>query len=291
MEAVMIKGVHYGVIPGTSKGDGEDDKPTLYQPGADKLCLMFRLRVDYEFVEKIEQDDWIAVTVRARLYHINTGLEWGSGVGSANSREKKYLATTTAKTCPRCKKPTIIRSKFEDAGWYCFPAKGGCKAKFAVDDKEIADQKGDAIKEGVWDLHNTLLKMAQKRAKVAAVLTATAASDVFTQDLEDLADKFDYYAVPPGQAQGPKPEAKEKEKPRASSAQLKNLSRLLSHVVEDQSKVFEWCDEQLGRRVNNDTHGNPDFTQEEAEKLIHLATNLMEAARKNGGRPVSGGAR
>ena len=37
-----------------------------------------------------------------------------------------------------------------------------------------------------WEYDNTLLKMAQKRALVAAVLNSTAASDIFTQDVEDL---------------------------------------------------------------------------------------------------------
>lgn len=36
------------------------------------------------------------------------------------------------------------------------------------------------------NLQNTILKMAKKRALVDATLTATAASDVFTQDLEDM---------------------------------------------------------------------------------------------------------
>jgi len=36
------------------------------------------------------------------------------------------------------------------------------------------------------DVYNVVLKQAKKRALVDAVLTATAASDLFTQDLEDL---------------------------------------------------------------------------------------------------------
>jgi hypothetical protein len=36
------------------------------------------------------------------------------------------------------------------------------------------------------DLANTILKMANKRAKMAMVLNVTAASDCFSQDLEDL---------------------------------------------------------------------------------------------------------
>lgn len=36
--------------------------------------------------------------------------------------------------------------------------------------------------------HNTVLKIAKKRADVDAVLSSTAASDIFTQDLDDMAD-------------------------------------------------------------------------------------------------------
>jgi hypothetical protein len=40
------------------------------------------------------------------------------------------------------------------------------------------------------DLANTILKMAKKRALIDAVLTATAASDIFTQDIEDLPPEY-----------------------------------------------------------------------------------------------------
>lgn len=41
-----------------------------------------------------------------------------------------------------------------------------------------------------WDVQNTLYKMACKRALVAAVLNVTAASDIFTQDLEEMGDQI-----------------------------------------------------------------------------------------------------
>ncbi|WP_418719751.1 hypothetical protein [Bilophila wadsworthia] len=40
------------------------------------------------------------------------------------------------------------------------------------------------------DYYNTCLKMAKKRALVDAVLTCTAASDIFTQDIEDEPQSF-----------------------------------------------------------------------------------------------------
>ena len=47
MRSVMRPDVHYGKIPGT-------DKPTLYQPGADVLCMTFRIaqRFAVEFAKQ-----------------------------------------------------------------------------------------------------------------------------------------------------------------------------------------------------------------------------------------------
>lgn len=180
MKAVMKEGEHFGIIPGTPK-------PSLWQPGADTLCFLFRLRADYEPVKTTEEEKFIAFTVRCRLYHIDSCQEWGSGMGSANSREKKYSAQSSTKLCPKCGKPAIIRGKPEfGGGWLCFKKKDGCGEKYLDGDTSIESQSGEVQAAGVWDLHNTIGKMACKRAKVAAVLTATAASDCFTQDLEDL---------------------------------------------------------------------------------------------------------
>jgi hypothetical protein len=81
-----------------------------------------------------------------------------------------------------------------------------------------------------WDFQNTILKMAAKRAKVAATLNATAASDIFTQDVEDMdltgtdqAAKAETPAPPQAAAMAagqPAPEAgkaapKAEDKPRA----------------------------------------------------------------------------
>jgi hypothetical protein len=41
LNEVMVEGIHYGKIPGTG------DKPTLLQPGAEKLCVTFRLAPKY----------------------------------------------------------------------------------------------------------------------------------------------------------------------------------------------------------------------------------------------------
>lgn len=136
MSRVMQEGVHYGVIPGTQK-------PSLFKPGAEKLCLLFRLDAEYEILASETQDDYINYTVKCTLFNINSGKRAGSGIGSCNSKEKRYR-----KQAPR-------------------------------------------------DVDNTLLKMAQKRALVAAVLNATGASDIFTQDTEDMRPTNNRTSAPP----------------------------------------------------------------------------------------------
>jgi len=54
---------------------------------------------------------------------------------------------------------------------------GSCNSK---------EKKYEKQKYKIFDLTNTICKMAQKRALVAAVLSSCGASSFFTQDLEDM---------------------------------------------------------------------------------------------------------
>jgi hypothetical protein len=49
------------------------------------------------------------------------------------------------------------------------------------------EKKYDSQKYKIYDLTNTICKMAQKRALVAAVLSSCGASEFFSQDLETIA--------------------------------------------------------------------------------------------------------
>jgi|SRR5215471_1289442 len=165
MSAVMKEGEHYGVIPGTQK-------PTLLKPGAEKLCLTFRLRPDPVPINAVETPELVSYVVRCTLTHIPTGLEWGSGLGSCNSRENKYRFRWIA-TTERPDKPESERMKAAGLGGWR-----------KIGDKWVWHLKVE--NDNAMEMQNTILKMASKRALVAAVLNATAASDCFTQDLEDL---------------------------------------------------------------------------------------------------------
>ena len=181
MGKVMKDGEHYGVIPGTNK-------PSLLKPGAEKLSMTFRLRPEF----KIDRSD---LAHGHREYEIvctlfdPSGASQGQGVGSCTTMESRYRWRKAEQACPECGKPCIIRGKKEyGGGWLCFKKKGGCGAKFNDGDPRIENQDmGRVENEDIADAYNTVLKMAKKRAMVDAVLTATAASDIFTQDTEDMA--------------------------------------------------------------------------------------------------------
>ena len=134
MAQIMVKGEHYGPIPGTKKN-------ILLKPGAEKLCSTFRLAPDYVVTEKALPNNHLDVSVKCSLTQISTGRLFGSGIGSCSTLETKYR----------------------------YRRDGTRK----IENPDIAD---------TW---NTVRKMAAKRAYVAATISATAASDIFTQDLED----------------------------------------------------------------------------------------------------------
>ena len=183
MRQAMIKDEHYGVIPGCVK-------PSLLKPGAEKLGMMFRLSPAYTITRREHGNGHLEFEVTCRLTHIKTLEIWGEGVGSCSTLETKFRYRKAEQTCPKCGKPTIIKGKKEyGGGWLCYQKKGGCGAKFVDGDKDIENQNMGRIEhDNPADYYNTVLKMAKKRAQVDAILTATAASDIFTQDVEEMVD-------------------------------------------------------------------------------------------------------
>ncbi|WP_312095358.1 hypothetical protein [Aminipila sp.] len=123
---IMVEGTDYGVLPNT-------DKRCLFKSGAEKLCDVFGLSKRIEIISRVEDFDKgiFHYEAKAIVTDKKTGIIEAEGVGSCNSREKKY--------------------RTQDA----------------------------------YNIANTVLKMAKKRALVDAVLSATRSSDIFTQDIED----------------------------------------------------------------------------------------------------------
>lgn len=123
----MVEGEDYGIVPGGTK-------PTLFKPGAEKLNAVFGLSPLVEVSSRVENwdDGFVSYEVKVMLFNKRSEKVDAEGIGSCNSRERRY--------------------KNQDAA----------------------------------NIANTVLKMAKKRALVDATLSATRASGMFTQDLEDM---------------------------------------------------------------------------------------------------------
>jgi len=198
VQMYMHEGEDFGTIPGTPK-------PTLYKPGADKLCDIYALADRYRVTSRTE--DWdrnlFDYEVECSLISKRSGQLVATGLGSCNSFEGKYRWREQQRKCPTCGKEAIIKGKAEyGGGFLCWKKKDGCGAKFEEDDEAITGQPAGKVQnEDIPTLKNTILKMAKKRAKVDAVLSATRSSGLFTQDIED-------WSSSPDESEGSKQEAK-----------------------------------------------------------------------------------
>jgi hypothetical protein len=182
MKAVMKEGEHYGVIPGTKK-------PSLLKPGAEKLGLTFRLIPRFSVEHRDLDNGHREEVVMCDLVN-PAGQFMGQGVGSCSTMEAKYRWRDQSRKCPKCGQETIIKGKEEyGGGWLCFAKKGGCGAKYQDEDQAIIGQAVGRVENAdIADTYNTVLKMGKKRAFVDATIQATGASDIFTQDVEDMVE-------------------------------------------------------------------------------------------------------
>ena len=161
MKNVMKENIHYGKVPGCG------DKPALLKPGAEKLMMTFRLAAEYdELPGSNESDTQVLYKINCKLTHIPTGLVIGNGRGTCSSKEKKYRTRAVYANKATDEEKSI--GKLEKRNTKTGPV-------------EVY-----IIPQDPWDVQNTVYKMACKRALVAAVLNATAASDIFAQDIEEL---------------------------------------------------------------------------------------------------------
>lgn len=183
MREVMVEGTHYGTIPGCKE-------PSLYKAGAEKLGLTFRFAPTYKVERRKLHDGHVEYSVICALTHIPTGRLVGEGLGSCSTMESKYRWRKGERVCPKCEVAAVIKGQEQyGGGWLCWKKKEGCGAKWGDDSEQgRAFERTEAKVENpdIADQYNTVLKMAKKRAFVDATISATAASDVFAQDIEDL---------------------------------------------------------------------------------------------------------
>lgn len=222
--SVMKEGRHYGSIPGTGKVkvrkpdprspgktiEVEEPRKTILKPGVEALAAAFHLALE-PIVEDLSvrpsEEDPIGVLryrVKVVVTHAPTGIVIGYGIGAGSSAEEKYRW-----------KRTYIDEEFEE-----YKARGLAREKWMKGER--SNYKIKQIRQEPYDLENTILKMATKRARADAILTCTGASDHFTQDAEDMSPELraEIYGddAPPAPATPSGPKEKEGAPPAGASS-------------------------------------------------------------------------
>lgn len=156
IEQVLEKDKDYGIIPGVKK-------PTLLKPGAEKVTLGFGCSAVPKIVEReIDHDRVVKWNKQKKVW------------SNAYKGDRSF---------------TWDKEEGESLGLYRY-----------VVLVEIVDQNGEVRGSGIGscssmeskyvdrprDSENTILKMATKRAHVAAVLGTFGLSEQFTQDVEEM---------------------------------------------------------------------------------------------------------
>lgn len=163
MQGVMKEGTHYGTIPGCKQ-------PSLYKAGSEVLLTTFRVAVE-PLVEDLSNADEIRYRVKCKGVHQTTDIVVGYGVGECSTSEDKYKW-----------RKAVCDEEFEQT------PENRRRVKYANGRNGVYTIR--QVRTEPADLANTVLKMAKKRAQIDLTLTSTGASDIFTQDIEDLPDEL-----------------------------------------------------------------------------------------------------
>lgn len=162
------------------------DKPTLFKPGAQKLAFFFNLTAHYSLSDV--QEDFLH--------------EWSYSYYDRAAREKKDKEVVGLFAYRiRCELIHRLTNVIWGTGFgHCVNTEKGRQSNTA----------------------NTVLKMAQKRAMVQAVLDATFSSELFSQDNEDV--------PPPHRDTPPATVKKKKDAPPPKMCDQKQLEEVIEHM-------------------------------------------------------------
>ncbi len=158
----LQQNVDYGVIPGTQKA-------SLLKPGAERLLKAFGCTTKYLLVDKnTDHNEVVKWTKEKKIYRDGRFSHKEPVNGESHGVYRYVYKAQVVKNlggCPKCGTEQEMLIGESD---------GSCST---LESKYIDRPR---------DSENTVVKMAQKRAMVAAVLNAFGLSDRFTQDVEDL---------------------------------------------------------------------------------------------------------
>jgi hypothetical protein len=311
---ILKADVDYGRIPGTPKD-------TLFKPGAENLLMFFNMVAECEPNEMIDKSDYAVgaydFLAVCRGYEISerTGFQKvfkGMCIGACSSRETKYRYRWVTKD----KISELDRFKYDktadqavnieaskQAMAYWKQEKGDAAVKYA---KGLGGKMTVLYRienENPYDLINTIIQMAQKRALVGMTKVVTGVDRIFT-DVEDVekeqADPVDVDETEPAEPTPvqaeviePEPPPKVEPKPKASKIQPDKDKEMdnawFIHEVTGLAKALKWDNTALGKYCSDGKYpGCKSVTEltlyqrkDLIKKLADLQTKQNEGAQGN----------
>ena len=231
LRETLDDGVDFGVIPGTDKDRSKAPKKTLLKPGAEKIAAAFGCRADYDVVESEADHDrvfrrpseWVEAPQPSRDEQERMKRE-GSGRSRKVNGDWQWQVRGQGESVTYGLYRFVVRcSLVRFDGVVAGSGLGVCST---MESKYISRPS---------DCENTALKMAMKRALVAAVLGTFGLSEAFTQDVGDDEDDEDVRmserTSPPPQ---PKPVNPAQQEMTALKAQIDECLAQLNQRADDE---------------------------------------------------------
>jgi hypothetical protein len=240
----LEKGRDYGVIPGTG------DKPTLLKPGAERLAIAFGAFPRYENVmEDVDHDRAVTWTKRKKIWRNqfkgDREFTWQQESGTSLGLYRYVV---------RC---TLVR---REDGATIAEGIGSCST---MESKYIDRPR---------DNENTVLKMAQKRALIAATLNGFGLSDRFTQDVEDTGNPYEN-----GQAQEQETQS---ERDAREHKELLAIDVTAAHAYPFQKKTIgDLTDKQLTKLAEQTSKAFDDGDDRIETRKLARAVRLVQEKR------------
>ena len=206
-------------------------KNSLYQAGADLINFKFQLRPEFKEISVVRNERVISYAVECSLVHRPTDIVISTGRGSCNTLEQRYVET--------------IRTRNRVAA-------GKQKASISH-----------------WELDNVVYKMAQKRAKLAAVINGIPISHLFSQDVDQVLDNVESES----EVVADFPEKKEEKKEMISEAAIDQIKDLWAATKQNDQVLYERIKTKYGASLLSD------LTVDQASFIIK---KLQESEASNG---------
>lgn len=154
IQSTFTQNHDYGIIPGTSK------KPTLLKPGAEKLVMLLGLTSEFEIIDNTRdfEGGFFQYQVKCKLK--KHGEIITEGLGTSNTREKKYI-----KQDPYTMDNTVLKMAKKRALVDAALLVGSLSAIFTqdIEDIDLSGQQASTQQRFYTDRDGTISEAQAKR--------------------------------------------------------------------------------------------------------------------------------